>query len=484
MKYNAVIIGSGISGLTTALILAKHGLKTAIIEKAPHIAPLLSRFQREGHWCDIGFHYSGGLNPDGNLSVLFRYLGIADKLNPIHLNPDAFDICVLNGLDKEINIPVGYKRIEEAFNHHFPKSRNAIREYLNKLIETQNNTPFISFNFSADDILEPDHTDLISLSQFIKKHNGEDNFIKFLDDYGYYLYGVKADEVPIFIHALTFGSFYKSAHTFARGGDEIVDAYKQKLNDAGVDIFCSNEVVNINISEHNKVKSVTLKNGKVIECKICISTIHPALLDRIINPKPEDNTFFSEIKSLQNTPSCFLIYLETNEIIPKTTNSNIYSINMSDNDLYHTASMVYMGDEYSNKKSLCIFSAMPKNLHSKNLCINSEKKYLEFKEIETEKILEQLYKTFPTLRGKIKVLETLTQFSFERWTATVDGSSYGIKNSIYQQKPPYKTSIKGLYLAGQNINTPGIMGAIISGFLVSCLLFGFKTIWEEICKFR
>ena len=46
-KYDTVIIGSGISGLTSAILCAKKGLKTAVIEQSSNIAPLFSGFTRK-----------------------------------------------------------------------------------------------------------------------------------------------------------------------------------------------------------------------------------------------------------------------------------------------------------------------------------------------------------------------------------------------------------------------------------------------------
>ena len=73
-KYDHVVIGSGVGGLTTALILGKFGKKVALLEQHSNTAPLIRRFKRNNFWCDPGFHYTGGLQESGPLSILFRYL--------------------------------------------------------------------------------------------------------------------------------------------------------------------------------------------------------------------------------------------------------------------------------------------------------------------------------------------------------------------------------------------------------------------------
>ena len=41
MNYDYVVIGGGVSGMTTALILAKHGCRVALVERSKKIAPTI-----------------------------------------------------------------------------------------------------------------------------------------------------------------------------------------------------------------------------------------------------------------------------------------------------------------------------------------------------------------------------------------------------------------------------------------------------------
>ena len=60
-NIDSVVIGSGISGLTTAALLAKNGHSVVILEKDGKPGGALRRFSRSGIPFDIGFHYTGGL---------------------------------------------------------------------------------------------------------------------------------------------------------------------------------------------------------------------------------------------------------------------------------------------------------------------------------------------------------------------------------------------------------------------------------------
>ena len=78
--------------------MALNNKKVAIFEKSKKIAPLLSRFKRNNIWCDPGFHYAGGLQDKGKLSIIFNYMGIKYESRP--LNPECFDTIFINA-DKE-----------------------------------------------------------------------------------------------------------------------------------------------------------------------------------------------------------------------------------------------------------------------------------------------------------------------------------------------------------------------------------------------
>src|SRR3989338_10454512 len=124
MKYDSVVIGSGITGLTSALVLAQNGHRVAIVEKNRLIAPLLRRFKRGNVWCDPGFHYSGGFEESWVLSILLRYLRMRDDIRPIHMVNDGYDILYLD--DREIPIPCGMEQVGEALSTYFPRSKQAI----------------------------------------------------------------------------------------------------------------------------------------------------------------------------------------------------------------------------------------------------------------------------------------------------------------------------------------------------------------------
>ena len=79
-KYDDIVVGSGVSGLTTALILAMNQRKVLLIEKSPKIGGSLSRFYKKGIPFDTGFHFTGGFANDLILSDMLSVLSINDDI--------------------------------------------------------------------------------------------------------------------------------------------------------------------------------------------------------------------------------------------------------------------------------------------------------------------------------------------------------------------------------------------------------------------
>ncbi len=99
MKYDVIIVGGGIAGLTAAAFLSKAGIPNLLIEKQPHVGGLVNTFERDG------FFFDGGIRATENSGVLFPMLkalgldvdfvknnitlGIEDRILPVQSEDDV-----------------------------------------------------------------------------------------------------------------------------------------------------------------------------------------------------------------------------------------------------------------------------------------------------------------------------------------------------------------------------------------------------------
>lgn len=73
MIYDAIVVGGGASGLTSAAYLAKFGHRTLLLEKEAHCGGLIGTFSRNGFMFDAGIR---ALDDAGVMFPMLRQLGI------------------------------------------------------------------------------------------------------------------------------------------------------------------------------------------------------------------------------------------------------------------------------------------------------------------------------------------------------------------------------------------------------------------------
>ena len=484
MKYDTVIIGSGMSGLTAALTLAQNGLKVALVESCGHIAPLLKRFKRGNVWCDPGLHYSGGFEKSGPLTVIFNYLGMEQRIKSIPMNSECYD--ELNIGDKVISLAGGFDGVRASLSKHFPQDTKAILAYTDKIQKIMNETPFINFDLAFADFSRISHVDE-SLFDFLDSVNATKELKDLLSHYGLFLYGVKGSEAPFYIHALVMGSFYKSPHTLEGGGDEIVNAFRERLMEEGVHTFCNSPATGLKIDDKRRLEGIIISGNKLLQSENCIFTAHPHLLEKILPERAVRPAYLSRLRDMKNTPSVFSLYLELDEIPERLHHTNVYKFSADKNEESSLAIMSCDPEIYDKKKKgLCIL-VNAKTIDPQNIPYGEKKRtpqYRDYKKRLTERTVKDLINFYPELEGRFKVVASATPFTYERYTGSPGGASYGLKQSVQEMKLGPVTSILGLYLAGQSILMPGIMGASISGLIGASNIIGMESLWNEVRKCR
>ena len=132
-KYDAIIVGSGLGGLTTAAILAKEGKKVLVLERHFVAGGFTHVFKRPKYEWDVGLHYVGDLNKNNMANGIFDYI----TSTPIQWEPmgEVYDTAIIEG--DRYDFVVGEKNQIANLISYFPGEEKAINTYF-KLIKSAN----------------------------------------------------------------------------------------------------------------------------------------------------------------------------------------------------------------------------------------------------------------------------------------------------------------------------------------------------------
>ena len=126
-NYDAIIIGSGAGGLTTAVALAQAGKKVLVLEQHDRPGGWTHSFTLNGYRFSPGVHYIGDLQEGGGLRRIYDGLGVSQDLTFIELNPDGYDHIFIG--DRKIDFPKGRENLIERLKSQFPHEAKGIDAY-------------------------------------------------------------------------------------------------------------------------------------------------------------------------------------------------------------------------------------------------------------------------------------------------------------------------------------------------------------------
>ncbi|SIT79711.1 phytoene desaturase family protein [Pontibacter indicus] len=114
MQYDVILIGSGFGSLSAAALLAKQGLKVAVLEQAKYPGGCASTYKRKGYWFETGATTLVGLDEHMPLRYLLDETGI--ELPLIKL-PTPMQVHLPNGqlLTRYANLEEWIREAERVF---------------------------------------------------------------------------------------------------------------------------------------------------------------------------------------------------------------------------------------------------------------------------------------------------------------------------------------------------------------------------------
>lgn len=476
---DVLIIGSGIGGLTTGIILAKLGYCVTIIEKNKLPGGLTRSYTRNGIECAVGIHYLGSLGEGQILRKFFDYFDVTSKIPVERMGKDGVidryifnDSFIKSGV---FDLPEGFDAYEENLKRTFPDEQKQITTIMKPIRHTAKqlhslNTLYSSENdFSMLDQSKP-------FGEILAGLNCSPGLKSVLGVPSCWI-GVPVEECPAFYHNMALASYLSSSWRLKCSGSDMADAFAGRLKALGGSIIAGDKVEKF-LVDSRIVKGVGLKSGRILKAPIVIGAIHPKVVLKMLPEGAVRPSYRKRISNLRDTFGIFSVHAELDAASHKEMPYNIFKIDadkyggMPDLKYYQIRK-----SEQKEKNLLSILTSGKSELWSKWENTRSGHRgpeYLEEKQNQTQKLISESQEILGPLKG-VKILDSYTPLTLRDWVNSPGGSAYGVLRSSGQLLSAAllnRTSVKGLFLAGQNVMAPGVIGTIMGSFSTVKMIIG------------
>lgn len=511
---DVIIIGSGTGGLSAASLLAKEGKRVLVLEQHYIVGGYTHAFQRKGYVWDVGLHYVGQVHiPGTTLNKVFSYLSNdALKWQPLD---DVYDRVVFG--EKEYAFPRGRKNLKNAFKEWFPaeEDQKAIDAYFCLLKEVED----AGVLYYVEKVLPPvlarvfgkllrrkllKYSDKTTLEVLHSITHNQKLIGVLTAQYGDY--GLPPAESSFYMHALLANHYMDGAGYPVGGATQFAETIVPVIESAGGAVLTRARVKEIMV-RNNTAVGVRMEDGSELYADSVVSDAGVVNTFSHLLPKEvaEQHRLAEKLQQLEPSGAHMGLYVGIKE---STKNLNLPKCNywIFPDEYNHDelrkqytsadsplpvafASFPSAKDSESEKThpgrtTAEVIIILPYDWFTKWEGTAWKKRgedYEQLKEQLAKKMLEQLYRVAPQLKGKIDYYETSSPLSTRHFSAHPKGEIYGVAHTPQRFRQNFlkpHTPVKNLYLTGQDAMTASIAGGVMGGVLCVTAMLKKHMLWK------
>ena len=317
-RYDAVVIGAGIGGLTCANLLAKSGLHVLMVEQHYMVGGYCSTFRRKGYTFDAASHFYPLLgNPSSITGKLLRELGVTTewvKMDPVdHFRfPDG----------SQFSVPADFDAYIAKLKAEFPKEASALDRFFKAVNETYRLGLLYFFRWRNTPRLDPYRN--LTVGQMLDEHF-EDPKLKLLLVADGPHWGSPPNRTSFVFDSMLRLSYFLGNYYPVGGSQAFADELAQRFEERGGHILMNSSVVRI-LSEKGRVCGVEIETGpkqkrftKRVRTPVVISNADLLqTLEKMLDVDQVDPAYMRHIRSLRPTHPCFLTHIGLKDVPTKT----------------------------------------------------------------------------------------------------------------------------------------------------------------------
>lgn len=484
----AVIIGGGIGGLATSILLAKTGWQVSLYEQQPSLGGRARQFKSKGFTFDMG--PSWYLMPQV-FAHYFSLIGedVNDHLKLTKLNPaykvffSGHDPVTITG-DLEVDTAT-FESIEKG-------SGKKLKSYLARAERTytaaQDSYLYTNFTkpsaFLSRQGFKNGPSMIAQALQPIDKYVSKsfaDQRLKQILEYPMVFLGTSPFEAPALYSLMSYMDFVEGVYYPMGGIHEVISSLESIARSSGVSLNTSAPIEQI-LHEDGRANGVRLKSGDVVQADLVVSNadLHfteTKLLDSAHQTYPE-----SYWQKKQAGPSALLFYLGIKGELPQLQHHNLYftdgwkenfdaifeqKTEPKDGSLYICKpSATDQSVAPAGHENVFVLVPLPAKIMSSKEQAKLERYYME----KLKKILQE-----PALEERIvfKKIYGPQDFSddYHSWQGSALGLSHSLRQSAVFRPRNKSKKLDNLYYVG---------GSTIPGVGLPMCLIGAELVYKHI----
>lgn len=481
INKNVIIIGGGVSGLTTAVYLKKCGYDVTVYEKNATAGGACIGWERRGCYIDGCIHWLVGTKSGSKTRRLWEDVGALSPNTEIYNPEDYYTLDFGDGV--RFTVWSDLQRLRRELTEFAPEDKKQIKKFCDLIAR-----------FQKIDAPVDKPTDLMSIFELLKiglTMAGDYYYIKKTSSVSCAEYAKKfknpyirkwiAEHMSSDYNLMSF--LYMLAHVSSGDGGipvggsrEMVRRMENTLLSLGGNIRYSAEVAKIDV-EGNRAVGITLKSGESIRADWVVSaapTVHT--LKELLSDKYKLKKIDERLRDRKTYP----IYTYTTAVFKVSADMKgaplshkVYTNEPITLDK-HNYSIVYRN--YSYDKTLktsdncSVVQATLSGDDDTYFWWENVKNGGHYKEKKAEianKMLELYLKKYPELVGKIEIIDVFTPLTYQRYLNGRHGSFQAFVQTSRAKSLMQKGEIRGLsgfILSGQwLLMSGGLPPAAITG---------------------